>query len=471
MRTPATATLLSVAAVALSILPSTAAVPSTASGSSTEPRAARSELVPVAGDAHVKASRRSTNFGSSARLVVDGRKATRSQALLRVKVPDAAAGRTFKLVLRPSTSSARGVRVYGTRKGWDEGRVTWDKRPRGNRTLVGTSNALKSGVKEVIRLDASQVTPGKVLSLRLKTSARKKLVFAAAEGPAGMRPRLRITAGESTTTTTTPTPAPVRTMFGACPTVGTSSSSVITKYGNGASIRVFVPGGFNTVDRPAGASKLHVSWKPTLGSAITDTALVSAFSNLQDGDLVEVWHESDVKYRKGDDLGAMLAMKNQFHDRVVALRQAGRIPQVRTVNTWAGWSVDSTSNIDPSNLHARADILGIDMDGIPEADNFYPYAARQMGAKFVEAYKEGGYTGWTVPEFSMPSVDSDPTSTKRVAWFQAEAAAISQGLPTAGIPAPQMIAWFDTAGIIGETEMLSSTNEINAWKTLVADNL
>jgi hypothetical protein len=34
-----------------------------------------------------------------------------------------------------------------------------------------------------------------------------------------------------------------------------------------------------------------------------------------------------------------------------------------------------------------------------------------------------------------------------------------------------MIAWFDTAGIIGETEMLSSTNEINAWKTLVADNL
>ncbi len=48
-----------------------------------------------------------------------------------------------------------------------------------------------------------------------------------------------------------------------------------------------------------------MSWKPDLGSAITDTALVAAFANLKDGDLVEVWHESDVKYRKGDDLAGM----------------------------------------------------------------------------------------------------------------------------------------------------------------------
>jgi hypothetical protein len=275
----------------------------------------------------------------------------------------------------------------------------------------------------------------------------------------------------------TPTAAPVvgtgptRTMFGACPTEGTSPSSVVSKYGSGASIRRFVPGDLGTVARPAGVSKMHVSWKPDIGSTLYDAELVSSFANLEDGDLVEVWHESDVKYRKGGDLAGMLAMKNQLHDRVVALRDAGRIPKVLTVNSWAGWSVDSTSSVNPANLHARADILGIDMDGIPEADSFYPYAARQMGTKFIEAYRAGGYKGWTVPEFTMPSVDVDPTSTKRIAWFQAETATISQGVPAAGIPVPHMIAWFDTAGIIGESEKLSAANEIAAWSTLVAGNV
>lgn len=246
---------------------------------------------------------------------------------------------------------------------------------------------------------------------------------------------------------------------------------MVSKFGGDASVRMFVPGGFTTVTRPAGASRVHVSWKPTLGTTITDSQLIAAFTNLKDGDLVEVWHESDVKYRKGGDLAGMLAMKNQFHDRVVALRDAGKIPHVLTVNTWAGWTVDQNSSIDPSNLQARADLLGIDMDGIPASDTFYPFATRQMGAKFVSAYKAGGYTGWTVPEFTMPSVASDPTNAKRVSWFQSQAAAISQGVPSAGVPAPRMLAWFDTAGIIGATEQLTTANEIGAWSNLVADNL
>jgi hypothetical protein len=164
-------------------------------------------------------------------------------------------------------------------------------------------------------------------------------------------------------------------------------------------------------------------------------------------------------------------MKNQLHYRVVALRNAGKIAKVQTVNTWAGWSVDSTSSVNPANLHARADLLGIDMDGIPAADNFYPFVARQMSTKFINAYKAGGYKGWTVPEFTMPAVAVDPTRAKRIAWFQSEVSKISQGVPSAGIPVPEMIAWFDTAGIIGETEKLAAANEIAAWSALVADNL
>jgi hypothetical protein len=281
-----------------------------------------------------------------------------------------------------------------------------------------------------------------------------------------------------TTKTATPTPAltpaPVtatNTQYGASSTGGSTVASVVSKFGTGASIRSFVPGGFaSAAVRPAGTSEIHVSWKPAIGSVITDAQLITAFANLRDGDQVEVWHEADVKYRKGQDLAGMLAMKNQFHDKVVALRTAGRIPKVQTVNTWAGWTVDSTSGINPANLHARADLLGIDMDGIPAFDSFYPYATRQMGAKLVAAFKAGGYKGWTVPEFCMPSVSSDTDRTRRIAWFRSEVAKISQGVPGEGVPAPEMIAWFDTAGIIGESERLTTSNEITAWSALVSTN-
>lgn len=270
----------------------------------------------------------------------------------------------------------------------------------------------------------------------------------------------------------TPTPPPpvAATAFGACPTVGTPHSSVLSKYGTKASVRIFIPGTFSRVTRPATPARVHISWKPAIGSTITDAQVIEACTGLRDGDLVEVWHESDVKYRKGQDLDDLLAMKDAFHARVFALRGAGKIAKVLTVNTWAGWSVDSTSSIDPSNLHAAADVLGIDMDGIPAADAFYPYAARQMGAKLVEAFREGGYSHWSVPEFCMPSVDSDPGNVKRVAWFKAECAKIKQGVPASNVPPPLMIAWFDTAGIIGDSEKLTTSNEISAWSTLVAAN-
>lgn len=456
MRTVASVILLCLAAAAMSFVPVTA--------SADVPQI----LVPVAADAHVKVAHKRANYGANANLVVDGRRATRTVALLRVTNPADATAGTLQLMVRPATSLGRGVQVYLAGNNWREPGVTWKKRPERGRTLVGTSDALLAGVTEVIDLDLSGVVPGKKVSLRIRTSARSRLVFASTEGDPTSRPMIQYTP----TRGPNPIPTPTGTLVGACPTVGTPSSSVISKFGTGASVRVFNPDGFaSAVSRPTGASKVHVSWKPTIGSTITDTQIVTAFANLWDGDLVEVWHESDVKYRKGDDLASMLAMKNQFHDRVVALRDAGRIAHVLTVNTWSGWSVDSTSTVNPANLHARADVLGVDMDGIPANDNFYPFAERQMGAKFVAAYRAGGYTGWTVPEFSMPAVASDPTNQKRIAWFQSEVARISEGVPASGIPAPLMIAWFDTDGSTILNTALSTSNEIAAWSAAVDNNL
>lgn len=265
-------------------------------------------------------------------------------------------------------------------------------------------------------------------------------------------------------------PVVARTSFGACPGPTGGASGVLSKYGSKASVRIFNPGGLARVTRPSTATRVHVSWKPTLGSTITDAQVIEACTGLRDGDIVEVWHEADVKYRKGQDLDAMVALSSQLHQRVTSLRAAGRIAKVLTCHTWAGWSVDSTSSVNPANLHAPADLLGIDMDGIPADDDFYPYAARQMGSKLIGAYRAGGYAGWTIPEFCMPSVASDPDRSRRIAWLQSEVAKIRQGVPSQQLPPPLMIAWFDTAGIIGDTERLTTSNEIAAWSSLVATN-
>jgi hypothetical protein len=254
----------------------------------------------------------------------------------------------------------------------------------------------------------------------------------------------------------------------------------VTKYGTGASLRGFSGGGLASLSRPAGVSNVHWSWKPTLGQAVTDSQIKAATANLRAGDIVELWHESDVKYRTEAKtygtaeaqrrLTQRLTLKNQFHDSVVRLRRAGAIPRVRTCNTWAGWSVDSTSSVNPMtpSLHCRADLLGIDMDGIPASDTFYPYAERQMGAKFVKAMTDGNYTGWTIPEFCMPAVPSDPTHQRRITWFRDQVAKIKLGVKANNIAPPVAINWFDYPGIIGPEEMLTKANEITAWSTLVA---
>jgi hypothetical protein len=107
---------------------------------------------------------------------------------------------TVTLRLTPATSSAQGVSVYRTGTGWAERTVTWANQPT-ERTLLGSSDALRSATTETIALDADQVTPGQVLSLRMETLAQAALLFTSSEGATTTRPVLRVT----TTTASTPT--------------------------------------------------------------------------------------------------------------------------------------------------------------------------------------------------------------------------------------------------------------------------
>ena len=154
-------------------------------------------------DAHVNARNASSNYGHTPNVKVDGRTGRTKRAFLKFTVPAIPAGQnlnTVTLRLTPATSSAQGVSVYGTGTGWAERTVTWANQPT-ERTLLGSSDALRSATTEVIALDADQVTPGQVLSLRVETSAQAVLLFNSSEGANTTRPVLRVT----TTAANTPT--------------------------------------------------------------------------------------------------------------------------------------------------------------------------------------------------------------------------------------------------------------------------
>ncbi len=154
-------------------------------------------------DAHVNARNASSTYGYTPTVKVDGRTGRTKRAFLKFTVPAIPAGQdldTVTLRLTPATSSAQGVRVYRTGTGWAERTVTWANQPT-ERTLLGSSDALRTATTETIALNADKVTPGQVLSLRMETSAQAALLFNSSEGATPTRPVLRVT----TTTATTPT--------------------------------------------------------------------------------------------------------------------------------------------------------------------------------------------------------------------------------------------------------------------------
>lgn len=180
-------------------------------------------------DAHVNARNASSNYGYSPTVKVDGRTRRIKRAFLKFTVPALPAGQDLNSVtlrLTPTTASAQGVRVYRTGTAWAERTLTWANQPT-ERTLVGSSDALRNATTETIALDADKVTPGQVLSLRLETSAQAAIAFSSAEGAPATRPVLRVTTTTATLPTTVedlPVATPTATAF---PPVGSGTPKVI----------------------------------------------------------------------------------------------------------------------------------------------------------------------------------------------------------------------------------------------------
>lgn len=250
--------------------------------------------------------------------------------------------------------------------------------------------------------------------------------------------------------------------YGACPADGGTSlaaqRSVLDKWGHGACVRQFFPGFSVPAPRDPGVSVVHASWKPRAADVITPARVAALTADLREGDVVEVWHEPDVKVREGVlDLAEVVERKNRFHD---AVRQAR--PDLRVACTLSGWEADPANPRTHGDLdrwsRVRADLLGLDLDGVhPEHLPYPDYHAEADGAVAFVA-QHGGYRGWCVPELGAPRIEGDTDGTARAEWL------LVCGLMLDGADAAY-VSLFEYPTVPGYE--LTSKAELAAWGSFV----
>lgn len=257
------------------------------------------------------------------------------------------------------------------------------------------------------------------------------------------------------------------TRFGASPKHA-PPSSVVAKFGVGASVRIFS----QTIappTHPAGASTVHTSFAllnygmsrdqalRAVAAGTYDAQIAAAAKATPAGDSIEIVHEADKKITDGNTTWpVVLAAKNHFYDVAKAAN-----PNVLIANTVTGWTAEPTSGRNLAQWgQIKADILGIDCDGINPATGAYPNYDAEIAAAvaFVKTHAGNGYRNWAVPEFTAGRQASDTDGARRAAWSTdlAQKFRANQAL---------YVDYFDYNNT--PNEALELPHEINSWKAFV----
>lgn len=232
-----------------------------------------------------------------------------------------------------------------------------------------------------------------------------------------------------------PVSAPTGTRyFGACPdnthagASTTSATAVVTKYGQRASVRHFhsPSQGITPLPvHPASVSVVHTSWK----ASGTDAQLNAIIDATPNGDIIELFHESDVQRNSAGNWTPQMvldriAVKNHLYD----LKQK-RKPGVLVAHTTAAYLFTSNrtdAQRDEWFATARGDLIGIDCDGAHDTTGptvGIDYGTAIANAKrYVTKYAKNGFIGYTVPEFGTSRQPWDTNGQARADWFAAQAA-------------------------------------------------
>lgn len=263
-----------------------------------------------------------------------------------------------------------------------------------------------------------------------------------------------------------------RAFIGCCPVYpgGTGISNlqtIVDRFGTGAAARQFYSG-LQVPPRPAGLSIVHSSFKPDPDLVISgalDGAIETMAAGVPAGDLVEVWHESDLKERAGTFTFSQLSgCKNRFYDRVKIVNQAALVG-----NTLTSWQFDD--NNDSWDRHrwlrdVKADVLGVDVDGVHSSQLPYPDYMDDLErtkAIFDVYHNVGGmYRYVAIPELGTKIISPtvDPTGAYRRAWADNILAQYAAQLPLL------YVAWYDF--LVGTTDDRLVGDDIAWWANHVA---
>lgn len=270
-----------------------------------------------------------------------------------------------------------------------------------------------------------------------------------------------------------PLPEADHTEFGAC--LLTNEQGVLTRFGPKAGIRRFYgpSDGMAVPKVPTGCSFFHVSWKP--GTQPSRTQLVAACKPLRKGDGVTLHHELDVKHKKGlstSELARLLDMQSKFHADIVALRDAGDIPDVLTWLVHAGWRY-SGGNESPDQYMADADVLGPDLDGANSriAQSFYVDWASSVFIGNITKAANARFGGrWGAPEYGERLLDIDDEKATGVVGAK-RLAAIKQQVPKLVAAGARSLLWFDNESNADWEGYPLTPAEVTYWRDLVATNV
>lgn len=228
--------------------------------------------------------------------------------------------------------------------------------------------------------------------------------------------------------------------------------------------RLFVSDGFTSLPTiPDGFSVLHISWKPSVADLIAGRldadiiAMVNWATNLINTKhiwiVVEAIHEPDVKFRKGTDtIANYVGAKNKFYDVVKSVNA-----DLDVASTLSGWTFNGSIDTEPW-AYIKADILGVDLDGIASTTAYFDYtAAMARIAKFADTY---GYR-IAIPEFGEPRLANDTNGSARATWIKTQTDMLKKY-------SPEYVMFYDYDTT--NPYQLTTSLEIAAWKALIAEN-
>ncbi len=263
----------------------------------------------------------------------------------------------------------------------------------------------------------------------------------------------------------TPPPPPPQqqiVLYGASSN-GSEVASKDARYGPMKVIRRFHSGD------PSGVLEkgrsIHVSFKTDMASVVSGaaSAKIAAFMANQGPDplYVTLWHEHDVKERKG---GFDLALWKQAWAafvKIPGVRGPNRYPTI-VLSAWT-FNTDYLAK-NPGKgpgyylpADGSYDVIGVDCDGLAPKNGAYHDFLPE--AKAVAALAQAKGVRWSVPEFGWPIDPGDTDHSKRNAAIKQQTAAIN-ALPDP----PVYVCLFESHGRFPLYDLNSAEDQ--AWKAI-----